>query len=52
MLGWCSGSALGPVSHSYEHSNELQGDLQAEEVTAQRTLCNMQSSAQTCDTCE
>jgi len=51
MLGWCSGS-LGPVSHSYEHSNELQGDLQAEEVTAQRTLCNMQSSAQTCDTCE
>jgi hypothetical protein len=35
---------------TYEHSNEMQGDLQAEETTAQRILCNMQSSPSTCHT--
>jgi len=40
------------VADSYEHSDELQGDLHAEEITAQRTLCNMQSTPQTCDTCD
>jgi hypothetical protein len=46
-----SGSALGPMADSYEHSHKLQSNLQDEEITAQRTLRNIQSSPSTCDTC-